>query len=139
MAESYVQVTGTVKPKGGTAVSLNTTVACDTVAVTEWELAHGDTDTELLISPAALAAVQFVYVAASEYPETVPGTPDLTYKIHDIAETAVPLSTFHLYMPTQDLAAGAAGLDFDKLFVSNAHAATDVILTIIVGYNVEAP
>lgn len=139
MADNSVQVTGTVRPKGGTAVSVNTTVACDAVNVIEYTLAHGDTDTEILISPAALAEIQFVLIKGDSYPETVPGTPDVSYKIDDIAGTAIPLTTFHMWMPTQDLAAGAAGLNFASLYLTNAHAATDVMLTIIVGYNVEAP
>jgi hypothetical protein len=138
MAERYVQVQGTVTPKNGSPVSLGTIVACDAVNVVEYEVAHGASDVELLISPAVLADIVFVLIMSDAYLETT-GTYNLSYKIAAAEATDIPLSTFHMYMPTQDLACGAAGLDFGSIFVSNSHISANAKLTVIVGYNVEAP
>jgi len=98
-------------------------------------IAHGDSDVELNIAPVdSDADVKFVLIKVSAYPETVPGTPDVSYKIHADTGTPIPMGNCHLYLDNMDLACGAAGLAFDKLFFSNAHASTDVTVTVYVGY-----
>ena len=77
--------------------------------------------------------IEFVLIYADSYPETAPGTPDVSYHVHANTETEVPLSMFHMYMPFQCDALDTAGLAFDKIFVSNG-SITDVNMVIVVGW-----
>lgn len=97
-------------------------------------VAHGESDLEVNIAPVLLDAdIKVIIIKASAYPNTV-GTANLSYKIHADTSTAIPMNAFHAYFDNMDLACGAAGLVFDKLFFSNSHASEDVLVYVWVGY-----
>lgn len=127
---------------GATATGQTPVAAtADIVGIDAWAVTgpvtieHGDADIEVNIAPVATHAdVKFVLIKLSSYPEVVPGTPDISYKIHADTGTVIPMTTPHLYLDSMDLACGVAGLAFDKLFFSNAHASLDITVTVYVGY-----
>lgn len=135
MAESYVRIAGTVTGKGQEPMDISQNIECDGVSKVEVTIEGGAVDEEVLLSPAGSAsAVVVASIKADSYPETVPGTPDLGFKVSADTNTEIPLSGPQLFVDGQDEGLGAAGLAFDKIFVSNA-GAEDVVLTVLVAFN----
>lgn len=137
MAESYVRIVGSITPEAGDPISFNRNLECDAVTRTEVEVAAAAADFEVIVSGALLPANAVgVVIVANSYPATVPGTPDLTFKVG--ADTNLELSLAGPMFIDGALFAGlgVAGIAPDKLFFSNGHASTNVIVTVLVAYNV---
>lgn len=125
-------VTVTIQGTGITSSTVAKALTVDAIDEVIVDVDHGAADQLIDIYPGAASLCQFVLIKSDTYPETVPGTPDITYKPHSAASAAISLGTFHIYMPGQDDALPA---QLDKIYVSNAHASTDVVLSIICGRN----
>ena len=127
-----ITLTLTVQATGRTALTLSKSMTVDAIDEVQVEVPHGASVQLINISPGDTDANQFTLIYGDSYPATVPGTPDLTYKPHSGAGAPISMSTFHMYMPDMD-AALPAGLDM--IYASNAHASTNVALTILCGRN----
>lgn len=130
-----LQISGSVTFGSWTPETLAKTLSVGGIIVVEHTAEAGDSDVEVdLACVSAIDDVAFVLIKAASYPETTPGTPDLGYKVHANTETEILMEMFHMYCQGQLNALDTAGLQMDKIFVSNGSAA-DVEMQIIVGYN----
>ena len=128
-------IAGTVTVGSWSPVALAEELGVDSVDVTHYTAAAGASDDEVEIGGASVIDdVQCVLITAASYPETVPGMPDLGYKVNTNLKTEIPMSMFHLYSQHMSKALDVAGLLFDSIFVSNANAA-DIDMIIVVGRN----
>ena len=65
----------------------------------------------------------------NSYPETVPGTADITYKVNANTELAIPMFMPHLWHEHMLVGLDVAGLLPDSLFFSSANAsAIDMVI-----------
>lgn len=135
-----ITIAGTVTPGNHAASSISGSITCDTITVTELEIAAGASAVSVPITPASTdAQIVFVLIKLDEYTDnTVPGTPDMTYQIHDADHKAIPLGIFHMWNMEQD--AGLAGEtatavedEMDVILMTNADAVNERTLTVIVG------
>lgn len=137
MPDSYIRVSGTFTPEAGDPVPFTKNVECDADQRTEVTVEAGESDLEVIVSGAVLPADAVgLMIEADTYPATVPGTPDLSFKVGADTNTEIPLSGPMFIDGALFAALGAAGIAPDKLFFTNAHASTDAKVTVHVAYNV---
>jgi hypothetical protein len=126
-------IAASVTPGNQTALSLSKIYSVDILDITYYTAVAGASDAEVEICGAStLADVKFVLISADSYPETVPGTPDLEYKVNADSELAIPMQMFHMWNEHMLVGLDVAGLLPDSIFVSN-DSADDVEMTIVVG------
>lgn len=135
MSQITLTCAAVVTPGAVSAVSLSKAWGVDSVDITHYELGAGASDDEVEVCAADTLGdvkVLFIYAVDNSYPETVPGTPDITYKVNANTENAIPMSMPHLWHEHMLVGLDVAGLLPDSLFFSNANAAA-IDLVVIAG------
>ena len=127
---------------GAETVALRRVHEIDNISILHYTLEGGATDDELVVSAlAAAGAEEFLLVFADDYRDAAypdshtPGTPDISFKIHLNTEAAIDMAMPVFLSKNVSAALGAAGSALDSLFFSNAAAAVDYEMIVIVGWN----
>ena len=123
MAEK-ITWTLTVQVSGGPKISKTEPLQVDAYDKIDMVITDGANDKEVQLQPGSASQVDFLLVSSDQYGA------DLTYKVSNVAGSAIKLDTLQLLMG--EGAVGLLGAAPDKLFFSNG-LGTDAAIEILIG------
>ena len=118
-----------INVEGGPNFSENITYYAEAYDVIEVSLAPAAADVEILLQPGLAAMVYLFGIKMNAYTQAVPGTYDVSFKVHSAANPAIQIESAIL-LPGIG-AVSVLGAQPDKIFLSNAGATTKNVTIII--------